>query len=186
MSFSLKSLFGSNGSGESSGMLSRPGFETTSRAPIRRSVMHLILAGVLAAMFVGAGVVYMTRPATLRIAVGPAGSDDAKVVQTIAQVLARERGNVRLRVIPTDGATEAAAAIDNNTTDLAVVRGDLSLPKSARAVATLRKNVVVLWALPQRAAAKGGAAKKGRAVPAIRKVADLAGRRIGIIGKTPA
>ncbi len=78
-------------------MLSRPGFETTSRAPIRRSVMHLILAGVLAAMFVAAGVVYMTRPATLRIAVGPAGSDDAKVVQTIAQVLARERGNVGLR-----------------------------------------------------------------------------------------
>jgi TRAP transporter TAXI family solute receptor len=189
MSFSLKSLFGS--SGESSGMLSRPGFEPTSRAPIRRSLMHLIVAGVLAAMFVGAGVVYMLRPATLRIAVGPAGSDDAKVVQTIAQILGRERGNVRLRVIPTEGATQSANAIDNGTADLAVVRGDLSLPKSARAVATLRKNVVVLWALPPRAApkgvaAKGTAAKKGPSTVAIKTVADLAGKRIGIIGKTPA
>ncbi len=36
---------------------------------------------------------------------------------------------------------------------------------------------------PRRRASR---AKKGRAAPAIRTVADLAGKRIGIIGKTPA
>lgn len=186
MSFSLKSLFGSSGPGESSGMFSRPGFEPTSRPPLRRPVLHLILAGLLALIFVAGGIVYMMRPATLRIAVGPAGSDDAKVVQTIAQVLARERGNVRLRVIPTSGATESAAILNAGTADLAVVRGDLEMPKTARAVATLRKNVVALWALPPRPAAKGTASKKGRATPGISTVTDLAGKRIGIIGRTSA
>lgn len=185
MGFSLTSLFGPKSSGASGSMLSRPGFEP-SRSPMRKPVLHLILAGLLALIFVAGGIVYINRPATLRIAVGPAGSDDAKVVQTIAQVLARERGNVRLRIVSTEGATGSAATLESGKADLAVVRGDATLPKSTRAVATLRKNVVTLWALPQRAAAKGTTARKGRAAPAIKSVADLAGKRIGIIGKTPA
>ena len=51
------------------------------------------------------------RPATLRIAVGPPGSEDVKVVQEIAQAFARERHYVRLRVMVTAGAEESAAAI---------------------------------------------------------------------------
>ncbi len=64
--------------------------------------------------------------------------------------------------------------------DLAIIRGDLDVPKNAQAVATLRKNVAVLWVPPP---AKGKGKKAG---PKITKIAQLAGRRIGVVGRTPA
>ena len=49
------------------------------------------------------------RPVTLRIAVGPANSDDVKVVQTLTQAFARRNSQIRLRPMQTDGATASAA-----------------------------------------------------------------------------
>jgi TRAP-type uncharacterized transport system substrate-binding protein len=54
------------------------------------------------------------------------------------------------------------------------------VPKNAQAVATLRKNVAVLWVPPP---AKGKGKKAG---PKITKIAQLAGRRIGVLGRTQA
>jgi TRAP transporter TAXI family solute receptor len=68
--------------------------------------------------------------------------------------------------------------IADGNADLAIVRGDLSVPKNAQAVATLRKNVAVLW-VPAPLKGKKAAAK-------ITKVSQLAGRRIGIVGRAPA
>ncbi|TAK46856.1 MAG: TAXI family TRAP transporter solute-binding subunit [Xanthobacteraceae bacterium] len=144
--------------------------------------MLIGVAVVLAALFaIIGGAYFVLRPVSLRIAVGPPGSDDLKVIQSIAQALGRERGNVRLRTVVTDGAVASAAALDAGTADLAVVRGDLSIPKNAQAVAVLRKNVVVLWAPLPAAPAKG----KPRPA-AIKKIADLAGRRVGVVGRTQA
>ena len=55
------------------------------------------------------------------------------------------------------------------------------MPKNAQAVATLRKNVAVLWVPPA-----GKAAKGKKAAPKITKIAQLAGRRIGVVGRTQA
>jgi hypothetical protein len=54
------------------------------------------------------------------------------------------------------------------------------VPKNAQAVATLRKNVAVLWVPP------AGKSKGKKAAPAITKIAQLAGRRIGVVGRTDA
>ena len=54
------------------------------------------------------------------------------------------------------------------------------MPKNAQAVATLRKNVVVLW-VPPAVKTKGK-----KAPPAITKIGQLAGRRIGVVGRTQA
>jgi TRAP transporter TAXI family solute receptor len=118
------------------------------------------------------------RPATLRIAVGPPGSEDVKVIQEIAQAFARERHYVRLRVMVTADAAESAAVIGRHDADLAVVRADVNLPSDALSVAIFRKNLVVLW-LPS-----GGKGQKKES--SITKVANLSGRKIGVIGKTPA
>ena len=80
----------------------------------------------------------------------------------------------------TDGAATSAQALADNKVDLAIIRGDLDVPKNAQAVATLRKNVAVLWVPPQ---AKGKGKKAG---PKITKISQLAGRRIGVVGRTPA
>jgi TRAP transporter TAXI family solute receptor len=121
------------------------------------------------------------RPVTLRIAVGPANSDDLKVVQNLTQAFNNQKGSlVRLRPVQTDGAAASAALLGEGKADLAIIRGDLEVPKNAQAVATLRKNVAVLWVPP------AGKSKGRKAAPAITKIAQLAGRRIGVVGRTDA
>src|SRR5947207_13747577 len=80
----------------------------------------------------------------------------------------------------TDGAAASAQALGEGKADLAIIRGDLEVPKNAQAVATLRKNVAVLWVPP---AAKGKGKKAG---PKITKIPQLAGHRIGVVGRTHA
>src|SRR5258708_16739525 len=120
------------------------------------------------------------RLVTLRIAVGPANSEDIKVVQALTQAFAHTHGLVRLRPMQTDGATASAQALSEGKADLAIIRGDLEVPKNAQAVATLRKNVAVLW-VPPPAKAKGK-----KAAPKITKIPQLAGHRIGVVGRTQA
>ena len=145
----------------------------------QRSMMFVVLAAILAIIgTLAGGYYYAMRPVALRIAVGPANSDDLKVVQALAQGFAQAHSQIHLRPIQTDGASASAQALAEGRADLAIVRGDLGVPKNAQAVATLRKNVAVLW-VP--AAMKGK--KSG---PKITKIAQLAGRRVGVIGRTQA
>ena len=147
----------------------------------KQKTMFITLAGILAVIGALAGAYYFAmRPVTLRIAVGPANSDDLKVVQALTQAFSQARGYVRLRPVPTDGAAASAKALESGNADLAVIRGDLDVPKNAQAVATLRKNVAVLWVPPP---AKGKGKKSG---PKITKIPQLAGRRIGVVGRTQA
>src|SRR3954454_16890672 len=147
---------------------------------VKRKMMLITLAGTLALVGGVSGAYYFAmRPVALRIAVGPPNSDDLKVVQTLTQSFAHSP--VRLRPVPTDGAVASATALADGKADLAIIRGDLVVPKNAQAVATLRKNVAVLWVAPPAKAAKGK-----KAPPKITKIAQLAGRRIGVIGRTQA
>jgi hypothetical protein len=109
----------------------------------KNSALLLLAAGLFLFTAVAAASYLLLRPVTLRIAVGPAGSDDQKLVQGLAQAFARD--SVRLAPITTEGAAESVALLKSGKTDLAVVRGDLELPANAESVAILRKNVVVLW-----------------------------------------
>jgi TRAP-type uncharacterized transport system substrate-binding protein len=150
----------------------------------------LLCAGVVAVAFH-----YSALPTQLKIAVGPANSEDLRVIQAVTQHLARERASVRLRLIVKDGGTrETAAAIDSGEVDLAVVRRDVGMPKEGRVVAVLRKNIAVLIvppAQPAKAAAGNGRkamAKRPAAKPAkpekIEKIENLLGKRVGIIGRS--
>jgi len=155
-----------------------PGEPATPRSAKRR-MMFVMLAGVLAIVgTLAAGYYFATRPVSLRIAVGPPNSDDLRVVQALTQAFAQSHSHIRLRPIQTDGAAASAELLADNRADLAIVRGDLNVPKIAQAVATLRKNVAVLW-VPS-------AVKGKKASPKITKIAQLSGRRVGVIGRTQA
>jgi TRAP transporter TAXI family solute receptor len=146
---------------------------------IRRKMTLITLAGTLAIVAAVAGAYYFAmKPVPLRIAVGPPNSDDVKVVQALVQSFSRDHYTVRLRPILTEGATASAKALADGKADLAIIRGDLEVPKNARAVATLRKNVAVIWVPP--------AAKGKKSGPKITKFSQLTGRRVGVIGKTQA
>ncbi|MCK1358636.1 TAXI family TRAP transporter solute-binding subunit [Bradyrhizobium sp. 199] len=173
MKLSLKRLFGRSMTG---------GLDLAEAPPSPRSAARktalVTLALVLAIVGALAGGYYFAmRPVTLKIAVGPANSDDVKVVQALTQAFTQTKSQVRLRPIQTDGAAASANALAEGKVDLAIVRGDLDVPKNAQAVATLRKNVVVLWSVP------GKGKKRG---PKITKISQLAGHRIGVVGRTQA
>jgi TRAP transporter TAXI family solute receptor len=148
----------------------------------KQRLTFVLLAGVLALIgALAAGYYFAMRPVTLRIAVGPANSDDLKVVQNLTQAFNNQKSSlVRLRPVPTDGALASAKLLGDGKVDLAIIRGDLEVPKNAQAVATLRKNVAVLW-VPA-----AGKSKEKKAAPAITKISQLAGRRIGVVGRTEA
>jgi TRAP transporter TAXI family solute receptor len=149
----------------------------------RRNYSLLILAAGIFLFGVAAGTLYYAlRPVTLRIAVGPAGSEDQKLIQLMAQSFAHEGAAVRLAPITTEGAAESVALLTAGKADLAVARGDSNLPTIAESVAILRKNVVVLWA-PSGLAPKGS---KKQPTPKIKSLDELAGRRVGVIGRTQA
>ena len=149
----------------------------------KRSYALLVLAaGILLFGLAAAASYYVLRPVTLRIAVGPPGSEDQKLIQAMAQTFARDGSAVRLAPITTEGAAESIALLAASKADLAVARGDLEMPANAESVAILRKNVVVLWA-PSGLPAKGS---KKQPVPKIKGLDELAGHRVGVIGRTQA
>jgi TRAP-type uncharacterized transport system substrate-binding protein len=169
-------------------------------ASTRRSMNWLTLAALVAggALFAVAvvGALFFTfRPETLRIAVGPTGSEDAKMIQSIAQGFGRER-NIRLRVVSTNSGADSAALLTAGKADLAVVRGDIDLPRNAQAVAVLRKNVVTIWTpagLSKNVVAASKAAKATKAAkgadknaPVPARIENLTGRKIGLVGNSAA
>jgi TRAP transporter TAXI family solute receptor len=180
MNLNLKRLFARSMTGGLD-LIDTPPLAPPSPRSAKRKLMFVTLAGILAIIgSVAAAYYFAMRPVTLRIAVGPANSDDVRVVQALTQAFTQSRGQIRLRPMQTDSATASAQALADGRADLAIIRGDLDVPKEAQAVATLRKNVAVLWVPP---AMKGKAKKAG---PKITKITQLSGRRIGVIGRTPA
>src|SRR5450432_1741004 len=148
----------------------------------QNAALLVLAAGIFLFAAAAGGLYYALRPVTLRIAVGPPGSDDQKLIQALAQTFSRDASSVRLSPITTEGATESIALLAAGKADLAVARGDLDLPANAESVAILRKNVVVLWA-PSGLPPKGS--KKAPA-PKIKAIDDLAGHHVGVIGRTQA
>src|SRR4249919_928349 len=168
-------------------MSSSDGTNETSDAVRRRrrrsnSLLLVLVAGFLVFGAAAGALYYALRPATLRIAVGPPGSDDHKVIQAMAEAFVSESRTVRLSPITTDGAAEALALLGAGKADLAVGRGDLEMPSDAQTVALVRKNFVALWS-PSGLVGKN---PKRKPAPKIKEIADLAGHKVGVIGRTPA
>jgi TRAP transporter TAXI family solute receptor len=155
----------------------------------RRGVSPFLVlaAGLLLFAAVAGAVFLVTRPTTLRIAVGPSGSADQNVIQALSEIFVREGRPVRLSLITTAGPVESIELLRGHKTDLAVVRADEDLPNGTETVAILRKNVVVLWSSPAPAPAAGAPRKgsKKDAKPKIKSIDELEGHRVGVIGRTP-
>jgi TRAP-type uncharacterized transport system substrate-binding protein len=159
-----------------------------------RPTTLVVVAASLAAGALAAGSLYVaTRPVILKVAVGPAGSEDANFVAALADHLAQGRAGERLRIVVRRGPAESAAAVEAGEADLAVVRRDIAMPADAQAIAILRHNVVAFMMPAPAAKESGRRSKPGAASARARKdeddaakppgVEEIAGKRIGVVDR---
>ena len=134
----------------------------------------LALASLLSILTVALALTYWVwQPVTVRVAVGPGGSEDQTLVLALAKAFDTRGGAVRLTPIQSDGTLQSLTLLGAGKADLAVARGDLAMPSDTNSVAILRRNFVVLWA---------PAGRKGAPKSKVTEIAALSGRRIGIVG----
>src|SRR5229473_2290374 len=129
----------------------------------------VLLVGVVG-LVSGASLVayrYYTRPVTLSVAVGSIDGEAAKAMSAIASQFVSTNAPVRLKVIDSGTALEAAKTFAAGNADLAVVRGDVGDLSQAQAVVVVSHVVVLIVAPP------------GSTIDSIDK---LKGRRVGVIG----
>ena len=110
---------------------------------------------------------YYTHPVTLSVAVGSIDGEAARAMSAIASRLVTTNAPVRLKVVDSGTALEAAKAFAAGKVDLAVVRGDVGDLSQAQAVVVVSYMVVLIIAPP------------GSSIDSIDK---LKGRRVGVIG----
>jgi TRAP transporter TAXI family solute receptor len=132
-------------------------------------VLLLILAGV----GLWFGYHLSSRPAELKVAVGPPEREDHALLSGLSRRLANAKAPVRLQVVSQPGSVEAARALDRGEVDLAVIRADVSVPNSARALAIMQKHAVIVVATD-------------RTKKALEDFSDLKERKLGIIGSPGA
>jgi TRAP transporter TAXI family solute receptor len=136
----------------------------------RGAAVVLAIAGAVALWF--AYEVY-SRPAELKVVVGPVGGDDYALLTWLARRLASTKAAVRITIVPSEGPVHAARALENGNADLAVIRADLPIPGTARAIASLRKNAVVVITMR-------------RTRNNIESFGDLKRRKLGVVGSPAA
>ena len=137
------------------------------RLPLWLRVVSLI--GVVIVV-TGAGLLayrYYNRPVTLTLAVGSVDGEAAKAMSAIASELVSINASVRLNIIDTGTAVEAAKEFAAGKVDLAVVRGDVGDLSQAQAIVVLSHVVALIVGPP------------GSNIDGVEK---LKGRRVGVIG----
>ncbi len=111
------------------------------------------------------------RPTVLRVAAGPVGSSDVRVIVAYLQALQRERADIRFRLILTEGPADSAARVETGKADLAVVRTDIAMPTKASTVAILRREAAFFITKPG---------------SDIKEIAELKGKTVGLVRSTAA
>src|SRR5712671_2308245 len=132
--------------------------------------LRLVLIAGVALVAAGAGLFgyrYFARPVTLTVAVGSIDGEAAKAMSAIASELVSTNAPVRLKVIDSGTALEAANAFSAGKVDLAVVRGDVGDLSQAQAVVVVSHMVVLIIAPP------------GSSIDGMEK---LKGHTVGVVG----
>jgi TRAP transporter TAXI family solute receptor len=149
--------------------------------------LRIVLLVSVVALGAGAGLFayrYYERPVTLSVAVGSIDGEAAKAMSAIASRFVSTDASVRLKVVDTGTALEAAKAFSEDKVDLAVVRGDVGDLSKARAVVVM-SHVVVLIIAPPGSTIDGVDKLKGRSVGVIggdtnSKVVDVLSKTYGL------
>ena len=135
---------------------------------IRKDQVFLLsaIAFAVCAGLAALGYWYFASPTWLTVAVGPRGGEEEQVLRAYAEALVEQRSDIRLKVVPFEDVRASAEALQQNKTDLAVARRDVSLPNNGATIAILREEPLIFVA------------------PAASKITDVAGlakKRLGMV-----
>lgn len=106
------------------------------------------------------------QPRTLKIAVGPDGSQQMIFMRSLARSLVETRQPFRLKIIPKADSISAARALDAKEVQLALVRSDDTTSIEARSVVIVQKRHVLVVA---------------RADSGYTDISSLIGRSVGVV-----
>jgi len=129
----------------------------------------LRLIGVLFGMLIVAGggtlaiSYWLYKPRVLVFAAGPEGSAYYRFAQKLAETVATNSRSIRISVQPTETSLAAVTRLGKLDADIAIGRTDQKFPASARTVAVLEHDVVVLVA-PKASKIDSLASLRGRKV----------------------
>src|SRR3984957_17367088 len=85
----------------------------------RPNSLFVFFAGIFGFGAITGAPDFASGPEARRIAVGPPGSDDQKLVQLLTQTFARQHNSIQLAPISTEGAVESGALLATSKTDMA-------------------------------------------------------------------
>ncbi len=136
---------------------------------LRRETLFLFAVAALAVTTLLA--IWAMQPTRLRIAVGPPGSGEVRIVQAIARSFAAKKADLRLTVLTTRDMRASALALQDGQVDLAIVRPDALLPSDSASIAVLHDQALLIVAP---AAAK------------LESIAKLGGKRLGMVEQDAA
>lgn len=132
--------------------------------------LRIILVAGIVVLIAGASLFawrWYSRPTTLTVAVGSLDGEASRLVSALASKLVQSKAPVRLRMVETPSAPDAANAFSSGNVDLAVVRGDVGDLSQAQAVIVVAHTVALMVAPPG---------------SAITDMADLKRVTVGVIG----
>ncbi|KIL98127.1 hypothetical protein CCC_01188 [Paramagnetospirillum magnetotacticum MS-1] len=128
-----------------------------------------LLTLALTGLVVGMAGYWYYKPATVTIAVGPESSPEHRFARKLAELLANNRASIRLRLLTTEAASLNLSRFAQHEADLVILRTDeRRIPSSARALAVLEEEVVLLITPPK---------------SKFKSLADMERRRTVVVGR---
>jgi TRAP transporter TAXI family solute receptor len=132
--------------------------------------LRIVLVGVLVVAASGAalaGYRYYSQPTTLTVAVGSYDGEAVRIMSAIASRLAKNNASIRLKIVESGTALEAAKTFAADKVDLAIVRADAGDLSAARTVVLVTHGVVMIIVPPG---------------SAIDSMEGLKGKTVGVVG----
>ena len=97
----------------------------------------ILAGGVWLAFYV------FSEDTVMKVAAGPAGGVDARLVEVLKKKFVQDRDSIELKLVPTSGPAQSAQAIADRTADLAILPANIGASADWPVVAILRQNAMV-------------------------------------------
>jgi hypothetical protein len=131
---------------------------------LRNTWLVIILGTAILAGGVWLAFYFTSQNAVMKVAAGPAGGVDARLVEFLAKKFAHDGETIKPALVATSGPAQSAQAIADRSADLAILPANVGASAEWPVVAIVRQNVMA-FIVPAPATATPAPATPGEAKP---------------------